>query len=77
MSRRWTHGSAGRSRPLPKRPRTYCRIHGTTDPSSIGKAASNGCIHMTNDQVVELYDLVPVGTKVVVLDPTSTFSPRS
>ena len=56
---------------------TYCRIHGTTDPFSIGKAVSNGCIHMTNDQVVELYDLVPVGTKVVVLDPTSTFSPRS
>lgn len=56
---------------------TYCRIHGTTDPSSIGKAVSNGRIHMTNDLGVELYDLVPVGTKIVVLDPTSTFSPRS
>ena len=56
---------------------THCRIHGTTDPFSIGKAVSKGCIHMTNDQGVELYDLVPVGTKVVVLDPTSMLSPRS
>ena len=56
---------------------TYYRIHGTTDPSSIGKAVSNGCIHMTNDQVIELYELVPVGTKVVVLNPTSMSSPRS
>ena len=56
---------------------TYYRIHGTTDTSSIGKAVSNGCIHMTNDQVIELYDLVPVGTKVVVLDPASMLSPRS
>ena len=46
---------------------TYYRIHGTTDPSSIGKAVSNGCIHMTNDHVIELYERVPVGAKIVVL----------
>lgn len=46
---------------------TYYRIHGTTEPSSIGKAVSNGCIRMINDHVVDLYDRVPLGTPVVVL----------
>lgn len=43
------------------------RIHGTTSPESIGRYASHGCIRMHNEQVEELYDLVPVGTKVIIM----------
>jgi lipoprotein-anchoring transpeptidase ErfK/SrfK len=46
---------------------TYYRIHGTTQPSSIGRSVSNGCIRMINDHVVDLYERVPLGTQVVVL----------
>jgi len=46
---------------------TYYRIHGTTQPHSIGRSVSNGCIRMLNDHVVDLYELVPLGTQVVVL----------
>jgi lipoprotein-anchoring transpeptidase ErfK/SrfK len=43
------------------------RIHGTTSPDSIGRYASHGCIRMHNEQVEELYELVPVGTKVIIM----------
>jgi len=43
------------------------RIHGTTSPDSIGRYASHGCIRMHNEQVEELYDLVPVGSKVIIM----------
>ena len=43
------------------------RIHGSNEPETIGQAVSSGCIRMTNDDVVDLYDRVKVGTKVVVL----------
>ena len=46
---------------------TMYRIHGTTQPWSIGRSVSNGCIRMINDHVVDLYTRVPVGAKVVVL----------
>lgn len=46
---------------------TFYRIHGTTQPESIGQAVSNGCIRMINEHVIDLYDRVPVGTTVVVL----------
>ena len=46
---------------------TYYRIHGTTAPWTIGTASSNGCIRMINDHVVDLYDRVPIGARVVVL----------
>ncbi|MEM7462899.1 MAG: L,D-transpeptidase [Pseudomonadota bacterium] len=46
---------------------TYYRIHGTTQPSSIGQSVSNGCIRMINDHVIDLYNRVPLGTPVVVL----------
>ena len=46
---------------------TYFRIHGTTQPNSIGRSVSNGCIRMLNEHVTDLYDRVPVGTKVTVL----------
>lgn len=45
---------------------TLYRIHGTNEPSSIGKAASSGCIRMLNEDVFELYGSVAVGTRVVV-----------
>jgi hypothetical protein len=46
---------------------TEYRIHGTNDPSSIGKHMSSGCIRMTNDSAVDLYNRVRIGTKVIVL----------
>ncbi len=42
------------------------RIHGTTNPKSIGKAVSHGCFRMRNKDVIELYNLVKVGTPVYV-----------
>ncbi len=46
---------------------TYYRIHGTTDPSSIGRSVSNGCIRMLNEHVEDLYERVPVGSVVTVV----------
>jgi lipoprotein-anchoring transpeptidase ErfK/SrfK len=45
---------------------TYFRIHGTTAPESIGRSVSNGCIRMLNAHVIDLYERVPLGTKVYV-----------
>lgn len=42
-------------------------IHGTNNPSSIGKSVSNGCIKMFNNQVIELSNLVPIGTTVTIV----------
>jgi lipoprotein-anchoring transpeptidase ErfK/SrfK len=42
------------------------RIHGTTEPWSIGDQVSSGCIRMLNEDVVDLYERVPVGTTVMV-----------
>ncbi|GGD97572.1 L,D-transpeptidase [Aureimonas endophytica] len=46
---------------------TLYRIHGTNQPWSIGKAVSSGCIRMRNEDVMDLYGRVPVGTTVIVL----------
>jgi lipoprotein-anchoring transpeptidase ErfK/SrfK len=46
---------------------TVYRIHGTNDPSTIGKFVSSGCIRLTNEDVSDLFSRVNVGTKVVVL----------
>ena len=46
---------------------TLYRIHGTTEPWTIGKAVSNGCVRMVNSHVEDLYDRVPVGATVVVV----------
>jgi lipoprotein-anchoring transpeptidase ErfK/SrfK len=43
------------------------RIHGSNEPWTIGHAVSSGCIRMRNEDVVDLYSRVPVGTKVVVI----------
>ncbi|MFN4129708.1 MAG: L,D-transpeptidase [Paracoccaceae bacterium] len=45
---------------------TYYRIHGTMDPSSIGKATSAGCIRLFNQDIMDLFEQVPNGTRVVV-----------
>jgi lipoprotein-anchoring transpeptidase ErfK/SrfK len=46
---------------------TVYRIHGTNAPTTIGKQVSSGCIRMLNEDVIDLYARVNVGTKVVVL----------
>ncbi|MDD5496025.1 MAG: L,D-transpeptidase family protein [Candidatus Omnitrophica bacterium] len=43
-------------------------IHGTTDPGSIGKNVTAGCVRMRNTEVEELYTIVPEGTEVVIID---------
>jgi len=45
---------------------TLYRIHGTNDPRSIGKSVSSGCIRLLNQDVIDLFHRVPVGTEVVV-----------
>jgi len=45
---------------------TLYRIHGSNEPETIGQAVSSGCFRMTNDDVVDLYNRVSVGTTVVV-----------
>jgi len=49
---------------------TLYRIHGTNQPEYIGQAISSGCIRMTNEDVIDLYGRVKMGTAVVVLPPT-------
>lgn len=45
---------------------TAIRIHGTTEPNSIGRSVSNGCLRMVNEHVIDLYDRVAEGTPVTV-----------
>ena len=45
---------------------TVYRIHGTNQPHTIGSAVSSGCFRLVNADVIDLYDRIPVGTKVVV-----------
>jgi lipoprotein-anchoring transpeptidase ErfK/SrfK len=46
---------------------TMFRIHGTNEPWSIGTSVSSGCIRLTNDDIVDLYERTPVGTTVLVI----------
>ena len=46
---------------------TLYRLHGTNDPTSIGKAVSSGCIRMFDQDVMDLYERAPIGTTVIVL----------
>jgi len=58
---------------------TLYRIHGTNQPEYIGSAISSGCIRMTNEDVIDLYNRVKVGATVVVLAPgqgDARFNPR-
>jgi lipoprotein-anchoring transpeptidase ErfK/SrfK len=66
---RWVGGGPGN--PLGARAmylgNTDYRIHGTNDPTTIGKHVSSGCIRLQNADVIDLFNRVGVGTKVVVL----------
>lgn len=53
------------------------RIHGTNDPTTIGKFISSGCIRLTNEDVIDLFNRVSVGTKVVVLPKNRPLQARS
>jgi len=46
---------------------TFFRLHGTTEPESIGHAVSSGCIRLFNQDIIDLYNRVPVGTHVMVV----------
>lgn len=48
---------------------TLYRIHGTREPTTIGRAVSSGCVRMLNADVADLFEKTPIGTKVVVLGP--------
>ena len=45
---------------------TVYRIHGTNAPETLGQAVSSGCFRLVNEDIIDLYDRVPVGTEVVV-----------
>jgi lipoprotein-anchoring transpeptidase ErfK/SrfK len=49
---------------------TIYRIHGTNAPETIGTRVSSGCLRLTNEDVIDLYSRVSVGTKVIVLPMT-------
>jgi lipoprotein-anchoring transpeptidase ErfK/SrfK len=58
---------------------TLFRIHGTNQPEYIGQAISSGCIRLTNEDVIDLYSRVKLGSPVVVLAPgqgDTPFNPR-
>jgi lipoprotein-anchoring transpeptidase ErfK/SrfK len=65
---RWMAGGPGN--PLGARAlylgATVYRIHGTNQPQTIGHAVSSGCFRLVNNDVIDLYNRVPVGTRVVV-----------
>jgi len=54
---------------------TLFRIHGTNQPEYIGASISSGCIRMTNEDVIDLYNRAKIGTIVVVLEPHHGDSP--
>ncbi len=54
---------------------TLYRIHGTSEPWSIGQSVSSGCIRMFNQDIIDLHSRVPTGTTVVVLNRTQLERP--
>ncbi|MEZ5890778.1 MAG: L,D-transpeptidase [Xanthobacteraceae bacterium] len=56
---------------------TLYRIHGTNQPGWIGHAISSGCIRLTNEDVIDLYDRAKVGATVVVLGPKGGYQTAS
>ena len=77
--------AGGESNPLGARAlylgKTLFRIHGTNQPSTIGKFVSSGCVRLLNEDIQDLYDRVKVGTHVVVLPgsppPTAQAAPAA
>jgi hypothetical protein len=55
---------------------TVYRIHDTNQPQTIGKAVSSGCFRLINADVIDLYDRVPVGTKVIIKQAVASRRPR-
>ena len=51
---------------------TLYRIHGTTEPWSIGQAVSSGCVRLFNQDIIDLYRRVPTGSRVVVLPASAS-----
>ena len=70
---RWVAGGPGN--PLGARAiylgDTQYRIHGTNDPTTIGKKVSSGCVRLTNEDITDLYSRTGLGAKVVVLADTT------
>ena len=56
---------------------TLFRIHGTNQPEYIGQAISSGCIRMTNEDIIDLYNRVKMGAIVVVLGPGASGGART
>jgi lipoprotein-anchoring transpeptidase ErfK/SrfK len=50
----------------PDRGDTFLRIHGTTEPQTIGQRVSNGCVRLVNSHVAHLYEQVPLDARVVL-----------
>ena len=50
----------------PGRGDTFLRVHGTNDPTPIGRAVSNGCARLVNNQIIQLFNQVPLDTRVVL-----------
>ncbi|HZS64884.1 MAG TPA: L,D-transpeptidase [Xanthobacteraceae bacterium] len=67
--------AGGESNPLGARAlylgNTLYRIHGTNQPSTIGKFVSSGCVRLLNQDIEDLFDRVKVGTRVIVLPGTA------
>lgn len=53
---------------------TLYRLHGTVEPSSIGTMVSSGCVRLFNQDIIDLYDRVAIGTRVIVLPSTGGVS---
>lgn len=71
LAAKWANGMpGGPDNPLGARAlylgNTLYRIHGTTQPWTIGTAVSSGCIRLQNEDVIDLYDRVAIGAKVIV-----------
>jgi lipoprotein-anchoring transpeptidase ErfK/SrfK len=74
------HMAGGPGNPLGARAlylgNTIYRIHGTNAPNTIGQRVSSGCIRLTNEDVIDLYSRVNVGTRVVVLPQSGRHASR-
>jgi hypothetical protein len=60
----------------PERGDTMLRIHGTNAPETIGTAVSNGCVRLVNDDIIDLYERVPMHAKVVLHPKGVSLEPR-
>ena len=62
-----TVAKAGKNPRFPKEIDAFYRIHGSNEPWTTGTQVSSGCIRMRNEDVIDLYQRVKLGTKVVVI----------